>query len=304
MSRTVRIGTRGSLLAWTQSGHAQELLQRAHPQQSFELERISTRGDRDHATPLIHMAGTGLFTKELEEALLDGRVDIAVHSLKDVPYDVAPGCVLAAFLERESPWDALLTPHASWEALPEGALVGTSSPRRIAQLRAARPDLRFADLRGNLDTRLSRLEKGEYDAIVLAEAGLVRLGWQARIKQSLSPEVCIPAFGQGILVAECREDDAPTRALLAPLDEAPVRRAAVLERSLMRALGGGCKAALAALCQPLPKGWLIRAGLGDPARGIVLRRHWEGEDILAEAAMARLAEELLAGAREAGLVWA
>jgi hydroxymethylbilane synthase len=291
-------------LAWTQSGHAKELLERTHPQQEFELERISTRGDRDHATPLVRMAGTGLFTKELEEALLDGRVDLAVHSLKDVPYEVAAGCELVAFLERESPWDALLTPHAGWEELPREALVGTSSPRRIAQLRAVRPDLRFADLRGNLDTRLSRLEKGEYDAIVLAEAGLLRLGWQSRIRQSLSPEVCIPAFGQGILVAECRKDDERVHALLAPLDRPDVRRAAGLERSLMRALGGGCKAALAALCLPSPRGWTIRAGLGDPVRGVVLRRVWEGEDALADAAMSRLAQELLAGAREAGLVWA
>lgn len=301
--KTLRIGTRSSLLAWTQSSHAMAMMRDACPEFEFELVKISTRGDRDQATPLVSMAGTGLFTKELEEALLSGEVDMAIHSLKDVPYVTAPGCTLGAFLERESPWDAFLSPHASLDALPQGALVGTSSPRRIAQLRAFRPDLRFADLRGNLDTRLARLDRGEYDAIILAEAGLRRLGWGNRIRQALPAEICVPAFGQGVLAVECRSADPDVASVLARLDDPLVRRASELERRLMMALGGGCKAALAALCQPHPQGWRIQASLGDPATGTVLRQEWVGGDAAAEAALEAIAVELLARADEAGLVW-
>lgn len=301
--KTLRIGTRASQLAWTQSGHAMAMLAKACPGFGFELVKISTRGDRDQATPLVSMAGTGLFTKELEEALLSGEVDMAIHSLKDVPYVTAEGCTLGAFLERESPWDAFLSKHDSLEALPQGALVGTSSPRRIAQLRAFRPDLRFADLRGNLDTRLARLDRGEYDAIILAEAGLRRLGWGERIRQALPPEVCVPAFGQGVLAVECRSGDAAVLGVLAALDDRQVRRAAELERRLMMALGGGCKAALAALCQPSGDGWRILASLGDPATGKVLRFEWSGGDSLAESALETIAVDLLARASEAGLAW-
>ncbi len=301
---TFRLGTRGSLLAWTQAEHARRMLAERFPEDSFELVKITTRGDRDHQTSLVNMSGTGLFTKELEEALLDGRIDFAVHSLKDVPYEVASGCMLAAFLERESPWDALLTPHASWEALPEGAVIGTSSPRRIAQLRAARPDLCFADLRGNLDTRLKRLEAGDFDAIVLAEAGLVRLGWQTKIRQALSPEICVPAFGQGILTAECRAGDERVQRVLKSADVPAVRRAAELERHLMLAMGGGCKTALGALCLPRDGGWMLCVNVGDPRQGKVLRRVWEGADDRADAAVESLAVELLKTASESGLVWA
>lgn len=301
--KTLRIGTRSSLLAWTQSNHAMTMMRKACPEFEFELVKISTRGDRDQATPLVSMAGTGLFTKELEEALLSGEVDMAIHSLKDVPYVTAAGCALGAFLERESPWDAFLSPHASLDVLPQGALVGTSSPRRIAQLRAVRPDLRFADLRGNLDTRLARLDRGEYDAIILAEAGLRRLGWGERIRQALPAEICVPAFGQGVLAVECRSADPEVLAVLARLDDPLVRRAAELERRLMMALGGGCKAALAALCQPQQDGWKIQACLGDPATGTVLRQEWAGPDGTAESALEAIAVELLARADEAGLVW-
>jgi hydroxymethylbilane synthase len=301
--KTLRIGTRASQLAWTQSGHAMRRLQAACPEHTFELVKITTKGDRDQSTPLVSMAGTGLFTKELEDALLSGEVDMAIHSLKDVPYETAHGCALGAFLERESPWDALVTPHAGLSALPTGALVGTSSPRRIAQLRAVRPDLRFADLRGNLDTRLARLDRGEYEAIVLAQAGLCRLGWGSRVREALGVEVCVPAFGQGILAVECRQDDALVLGLLSRVDDLPVRRAAQLERRLMLALGGGCKAALAALCQPSQGGWTVHASLGDPATGTVLREVWNGADDQVEPALDRLAARLLERAGEAGLVW-
>jgi len=300
---TVRIGTRASKLAWTQSGHAMRRLEAACPEVRFELVKISTRGDRDQVTPLVAMAGTGLFTKELEEALLSGEVDMAIHSLKDVPYETAPGCRLGAFLEREEPWDAFVSPHADLASLPVGALVGTSSPRRIAQLRAARPDLRFADLRGNLDTRLARLDRGEYDAIILAQAGLRRLGWGERVRQALPASLCVPAFGQGILAVECRAQDERIEGILARVDDLPVRRAAHIERSLMLALGGGCKAALAALCLPCADGWHVQASLGDPATGCVLRHDWQGCDEDADEAIAAIARDLLGRAQEAGLAW-
>jgi len=301
--KTFRIGTRGSQLAWTQSGHAKALLEAAHSGVNFELVRISTRGDRDQSTPLVSMLGTGLFTKELEESLLSGEIDMAIHSLKDVPYQTAPGCALGAFLERESPFDALLTAVGGLDDLPLGARIGTSSPRRIAQLKAFRSDLVFGDLRGNLDTRIRRLDEKEFDAIVLAEAGLRRLGLQARVCQALSPEVCVPAFGQGVLVVECRSEDAEVLQVLKAVDAVAVRRGAEIERQLMLLLGGGCKAALAALCSPGTLGWDVLASIGDPRSGRVIRKGWSGNNADADAAMQGLAGEMLQQARDAGIVW-
>ncbi len=286
---TLRAGTRGSQLAWTQSGQALEALATANLGTTFERVRIETHGDKDQHTPLATLPGTGLFVKELEAALLRDEIDLAIHSLKDVPYEVAPGCSLF-YLVREDPRDALITPHTSLEALPEGARVGTGSPRRIAQLRAVRPDLRFADLRGNLDTRLRRLDAGEYDAIVLACAGLSRLGWSDRIRQRLDPATCLPAFGQGILALECRADRPDVAALLAKAEDPDARAAAEAERELMRALGGGCKTALAALAEPTAKGLRLRGVVGDHPTGRLCRQTWEGprgDALAAAAAMAR-----------------
>lgn len=288
---TLRAGTRGSKLAWTQSGQALEVLAAANPGVSFERVRIETKGDLDQHTPLATLPGTGLFVKELEAALLRGEIDLAIHSLKDVPYETAPGGALH-YLVREDPRDALVTPHASLEALPQGALVGTGSPRRIAQLRAARPDLRFSDLRGNLDTRLRRLDAGEFDAIVLACAGLERLGWGDRIRQRLDPDVCVPAFGQGILALECLESRADLMALLARAADPDATLAAETERELMRALGGGCKTALAALAEPAGSGFRIRGAVGDHHTGRLCRRTWEGLREAAVAAAAEMARDL------------
>lgn len=288
---TLRAGTRKSLLAWTQSGQALETLSRTAPGVSFERRSIQTVGDKDQHTPLATMPGTGLFVKELEAALVRGEIDFAIHSLKDVPYETAPGCALF-HLTREDPRDALITPHASLEALPHGALVGTGSPRRIAQLRAARPDLRFADLRGNLDTRLRRLDAGDFDAIVLACAGLARLGWEDRIRQRLDPDLCVPAFGQGILALECLAERRDVVGILEKACDADAKLAAGTERELMRALGGGCKTALAALAEPLPGGIRIRGVVGDHHTGRLCRRTWEGPRGQALAEAARMAREL------------
>lgn len=288
---TLRAGTRGSQLAWTQSGQALEIIESVAPGVEFERVRIDTLGDKDQHTPLATLPGTGLFVKELEAALLRGEIDLAIHSLKDVPFDVAPGCTLF-YLEREDPRDALLSPHGSLETLPKNALVGTGSPRRIAQLKAVRPDLRFQDLRGNLDTRIKRLEAGDFDAIVLACAGLARLGWQDKIRQKLDPDVCVPAFGQGILALECRADRQDVVAILEKACDPDAKLAAETERTLMKALGGGCKTALAALAEPVPDGIRLRAVVGDHNTGELCRQEWTGRRDRAAIQAAIMARDL------------
>ena len=297
---TLKAGTRGSQLAWTQAGQALERIgERVHGGASFERVRIDTRGDRDRSTSLKVMPGSGLFTKEIEAALLAGEVDLAIHSLKDVPYEVQPGTELH-MLPREDPRDALISPHGGLDALPEGALVGTGSPRRIAQLRNRRPDLRFSDIRGNLDTRLRRLDDGEFHAIVLASAGLSRLGWTDRITERLDPGICLPAFGQGVLAVQCLAGS-DVSLLLERASDPDTTLCAGLERDLMRALGGGCKRALAALAETVPEGVRVRGAVGDPRTGDVVRLSWIGARDAARAGVERLALDLLDAAREAGL---
>ena len=297
---TCRAGTRGSLLAWSQAGWAVRELAARDPSLACELVRVDTRGDLDQHTPLATMSGTGLFVKELESALLRGEIDFAIHSLKDVPFETAPGCSLF-FLAREDPRDALVSPHGTLAALPAGARVGTGSPRRIAQLAAARPDLRFSDLRGNLDTRLRRLDEGRFDAIVLACAGLCRMGWADRIAERLDPDVCLPAFGQGILALECREDSVELRGRLAAACDPSTETVALAERELMRALGGGCKTPLAALAEITGDHLVLRGAVGDPVRGKVVRERWEGPSGQARAAAREMARSLLRKADEEGI---
>lgn len=296
----LKAGTRGSQLAWTQAGQALDhLASELGGGFAFERVRIDTRGDRDRATSLKILPGTGLFTKEIEAALLEGAIDLAIHSLKDVPFDVQPGTELHV-LPRVDPRDALISPHGGLDALPPGALVGTGSPRRIAQLRHRRPDLRFSDLRGNLDTRLRRLEDGEFDAIVLATAGMERLGWTSRIAERIDPGICLPAFGQGVLALQCRSGS-DVSLLLEKVADPDTSLCADLERRLMRALGGGCKRALAALAETTRNGVLVRGTIGDPRTGGTVRLSWTGAREDAREAMERLALDLLDAAREARL---
>jgi hydroxymethylbilane synthase len=297
---TLKAGTRGSLLAWTQAGWAVGTLAERDPELACERVRIDTRGDLDQHTPLATLPGTGLFVKELEAALLRGEIDLAIHSLKDVPFEVAPGCRLF-FLSREDPRDALVSERGGLDDLPTGARVGTGSPRRIAQLRARRPDLVFSDLRGNLDTRLRRLREGSHDAIVLACAGLSRLGWADRITERIDPDVCLPAFGQGILALECREDSVDLADRLRVACDAMTETVALAERELMRALGGGCKTAMAALAEPTGAGILLRGMVGDHRTGAVVRSRWEGATGDSVAAAREMAAELLSLAREEGI---
>jgi hydroxymethylbilane synthase len=243
----LRIATRKSQLALWQAGHVAALLRSAHPQLSVELVPMTTRGDQIQDRSLAAIGGKGLFIKELEVAIAEGRADLAVHSMKDVPAELPPGFVIGAVLERADARDALLaTRYASLAALPAGARIGTSSLRRQAQILAARPDLKIEPLRGNVGTRIKRLDDGELDAIVLACAGLVRLGLQSRITAHLDLTACLPAVGQGIIGVECRADNADALALIAALEHAATRSALSAERSFSGKLGGSCQSPIAA----------------------------------------------------------
>jgi len=247
MAATLRIATRKSQLALWQAEHVASLLRRAHPGLDVELVPMSTKGDRIQDRSLAAIGGKGLFIKELEVALEDHRADIAVHSMKDVPGDLPDGLVIAAVLMRADPRDALLTLTAgSLAELPRGATVGTSSLRRQAQLLAARPDLKIEPLRGNVDTRLRRLDGGELHAIILACAGLVRLGWESRITARLDPKECLPAVSQGIIGIECRRDDDDTLVRLEALNDSRTRTAMDAERAFATRLGGSCQSPIAA----------------------------------------------------------
>ena len=248
MSNTpLRIATRRSKLAMWQAEHVQSLLRAAHPELAVELVPMSTQGDRVLDRALAEVGGKGLFVKELEVAIQEGRADIAVHSMKDVPSELPPGFAIVAVLPRANPLDAFISRRCGCFAdLPHGARVGTSSPRRQAQLRHARPDLRLELLRGNVDTRLRRLDEGELDAILLACAGLERLGIDRHITQELSIELSLPAVGQGVIGIESRADDQRSRTALAALHHADSFTRLVAERSFAATLGGSCHSPIAA----------------------------------------------------------
>ncbi len=230
------------MLALRQSGMMKAALERFWPDIRFELQIIKTTGDKITDAPLAKVGGKGLFVKEIEDALLEGSADLAIHSMKDVPADLPEGLVIAALPEREDPRDALIIRDGEKMAdLPGGALIGTSSLRRAAQMRAMRPDFEIRDLRGNLDTRLRKLDEGRFDAIILAAAGLNRMEWGARASVLMDPVEFIPAVGQGALAIETRLEDPAIRRLLEPLDHFETATAVRAERSLLLELGGGCQ---------------------------------------------------------------
>lgn len=242
----IRIATRKSTLALWQANHVRDLLCKAHAGLEVELVPIVTEGDRILDRPLSAIGGKGLFLKELERAMLDGKADMAVHSMKDVPAVMTPGLVLDAVLPRANPFDALVSrENRSLKELPEGSKIGTSSLRRQSQLLALRPDLVVEDLRGNVDTRLRKLDEGQYDAIILACAGLERLGWGDRITETLQPPDWLPASTQGIIGLQWREHDAETRVLLEPLADADTLVVANAERAVARVLEASCQVPLA-----------------------------------------------------------
>ena len=242
MKAVLKIGTRQSLLALWQSNHIAACLRKKYPECEVVLKKIVTKGDRILDVPLAQIGGKGLFTKEIEEDLLSGEVDLAVHSLKDMPTVLPEGLCLTAITERANVGDAFVSnKYNSFAELPLGAVVGTSSLRRKAQLLAARPDLTIRDLRGNVDTRLRKLDEGLYDAVILAAAGLERLGHGDRIKDVIPSGVCLPAVGQGALAIECRTDDAEVRQMLDFLNDMPTVHATNAERAFLGLLVGGCQ---------------------------------------------------------------
>jgi hydroxymethylbilane synthase len=247
MQRPLRIGTRGSQLALWQSRWVQNALAGHWPKTSFELTVIKTTGDKIQDVPLSQVGGKGLFVKEIEEALLAGRIDLAVHSMKDMPSELPPGLTIGAIPPRENPLDILAAgPCTSLAALPQGARVGTSSLRRTAQVRHMRPDVQIIPLRGNLDTRLRKLAAGDMDAVILAAAGLLRLGLSDRISAYLPPDQMLPAVGQGALCIETRRDDPVVGPLMAALEHADTRTAVTAERAFLARLEGGCQVPIAA----------------------------------------------------------
>ncbi len=295
MRSLIRIATRQSPLALWQAEYVQARLQAAHPGLQVELVPMTTRGDQILDSPLSRVGGKGLFVKELEMAMLDGRADIAVHSMKDVPVAFPDGLGLAVICERDDPRDALVSNHfASLDELPPGSRVGTSSLRRQCQLRARRPDLQVLDLRGNVNTRLAKLDAGEYDAILLAAAGLRRLGFFDRIRSALDPADSLPANGQGAVGIECRSDDAEVLALLAPLEHADTRACVLAERAMNRALQGGCQVPIGAYAELHGDELWLRGLVGHPDGQTILRDALRGDRADAEALGLQLAEQLLA----------
>ena len=295
MSNIVRIATRKSPLALWQAEHVRDALLAAHPGLQIELLKMTTQGDKILDSPLAKIGGKGLFVKELEQALLEGRADIAVHSMKDVPAEFPAGLHLAAILAREDERDAFVSnTHATLESLPHGARVGTSSLRRQCQLSARRPDLQILTLRGNVNTRLAKLDAGEYDAIILASAGLLRLNMADRITQYIDPDISLPAVGQGAIGIECRENDACIHALLAVLNDKPTAIRITAERAMNRRLEGGCQVPIAGHAVLNGNNLTLRGLVGSPDGREMVRGEVSGPQHDAEALGIALAEDLLA----------
>jgi hydroxymethylbilane synthase len=276
--RRIVIATRKSRLALWQAERVRSILQARHPGLVVELLPMSTRGDELLQSRLDEAGGKGLFVKELENAMADGRADLAVHSMKDVPADLPPGFVLAAILEREDPRDAFVSnQHADFAAMPAGAVVGTSSLRREAQIAARFPQLQVKLLRGNVETRLAKLDRGEYDAAVLAVAGLVRLGLQSRIRAGLSPEAMLPAPGQGALGIECLAAAGEVAALAAGLADPQTAACVSAERTVSRALGGSCTIPLGAFAEAAEGRLRLRALVASRDGRRIARAECEGD---------------------------
>ena len=312
--RALTIGTRGSALALRQAEMVVEALRRAHPDLDAQLRVFKPLGDRDKERPLSQLGGQGVFVREIEQALVAGEIDVAVHSLKDLSGTLPAGLTLAAITRREDARDVWISRHGlGLREMPPGATVGTSSPRRAVQLRALRHDFRIVDLRGNIDTRLRKAEAEPYDAIVLAAVGLQRMGWEARIAHYLSPAECLPMVGQGARAVEARAGDAATIALVQPLDDRPTRLATSAERAFLRRLGAGCRAAIAAHATLDGDRLTIDGLIGEPRGAALYRTSVTGEattvamaeglgDELAARLLDRGGDRLVAEAAAAGMV--
>ena len=294
-TKLVRIATRKSALALWQAEFVKAQLEHFHADVRVELVPMSTQGDIILDTPLAKIGGKGLFVKELEQAMLDGRADIAVHSMKDVPVEFPEGLALHTICEREDPRDAFVSNNfANLSELPKGAVVGTSSLRRQCQIRALRPDLVIKDLRGNVNTRLAKLDDGQYDAIILAAAGLLRLKMDERIADYIEPEVSLPANGQGAVGIECRIDDEVTKALLAPLEHTQTRIRVNAESAMNRHLEGGCQVPIGAYALVDGEQVHLRGLVGAVDGSEILHDEVTGHINDAEAIGVQLAKKLLA----------
>jgi hydroxymethylbilane synthase len=294
MSREIRIATRKSALALWQAEHVKARLEQAHPGLTVTLVPMVSRGDKLLDAPLAKIGGKGLFVKELETALLENEADIAVHSMKDVPMDFPEGLGLYCICEREDPRDAFVSnTYDSLDTLPAGSVVGTSSLRRQAQLLARRPDLTINFLRGNVNTRLAKLDAGEYDAIILAAAGLIRLGFESRIRSSISVEDSLPAGGQGAVGIECRTADDEIHQLLAPLHHRDTAVRVTAERALNKHLNGGCQVPIACYAVLENEQLWLRGLVGQPDGSQLLRAEQRADVADAEQLGIDVAEELL-----------
>jgi hydroxymethylbilane synthase len=293
-SEALRLGTRGSTLALWQAEHVKAEIGR-EAGLPVEIVKIRTTGDKVLDVPLARVGGKGLFVKEIEEALLSGGIDLAVHSMKDVPTELPAGLAIVCVTKREDPRDAFLSVrYARFEELPRGARVGTSSLRRRTQLLGARPDLDVRELRGNLATRIRKMEEGVYDAIVLAAAGLKRLGWEDRIRQCLPVELSLPAIGQGALGIEAREGDARVAEAVASLSDRDTTLCVRAERGFLDRLGGGCQVPVAAHAVTQGGGIALSGLVGRPDGTVILRASRKGPASAPEELGAALADELLA----------
>ncbi|MEF9956638.1 MAG: hydroxymethylbilane synthase [Acinetobacter sp.] len=293
--KTLKIATRQSPLALWQAEHIRSRLNQLYPDLTVELVKFVTQGDKILDTPLAKIGGKGLFVKELEAALLDGRADLAVHSMKDVPMHLPEGLTLAVICEREDPFDAFVSnQYQHFNELPQGAKVGTSSLRRKCQILQQRPDLEIIDLRGNVGTRLSKLDEGLYDAIILASAGLKRLGLADRIRHSLSAEISLPAVGQGALGLECRSNDSALLKLIEPLQHQETSNCVRAERAFNAYLEGGCQVPIAGYATLLNDQIQIEGRVGSVDGKVILKAQRVGAIEQAEQLGEQLAEDLLA----------
>ncbi|BCJ85049.1 hydroxymethylbilane synthase [Effusibacillus dendaii] len=276
--RHLIVGTRQSSLALTQTNWVCSQLAEFDPDVKIETEHIVTRGDRILNVTLSKVGGKGLFVKEIEQALFDKKIDFAVHSMKDMPAVIPPGLVIAAVPEREDPRDVLVSRDGrNFTELPKGAKIGTSSLRRSAQLQAARPDLEIVPLRGNIDTRLRKLEEDGLDAIVLAAAGLSRMGWLNRATERLSVDICIPAVGQGALAIQCREDDQEVIDFLAQMDHPVTRLEVTAERAFLDRMNGGCQVPIGGYAEQMDDWLSLRGFVGLPDGSVLLKEFAEGK---------------------------
>ncbi len=299
---SIRIATRKSQLALWQAEYVGKRLQECHPGLKIELVTMSTQGDRILDSPLAKIGGKGLFVKELEQSMLRNESDIAVHSMKDVPVELPHGLYIPTILEREDPRDAFVSnDYESIESLPHGAIVGTSSLRRRCQIAETRPDLDIQELRGNVNTRLAKLDQGDYHAIILASAGLKRLDMQARIRDTISPQIMLPAIAQGAIGVECRQGDADVEALLAPLNDANTHTRVKAERAMNARLQGGCQVPIGGYAEIEHGVIVIRGLVGRPdgseiVHGVISGRPEDAEelgDVLGQDLLSRGADAIL-----------